>query len=385
MQYHKHMTVRTARSENISVAERFSRLSWPLFILMAGLLVFSLTMLYSAGGGAWRPYAMSQFLKILFGFGIFFFVALSNIKIWIRFSYVFYAVALVMVMMVFFTGHTGMGAQRWLNLGLFTIQQSELIKITLVMVLARYFAWMNSGQTSHIKNYIIPVILFIVPFVFILSQPDLGTGMSLAIIIAGMFFIVGANKNWFILGAVLSMLAAPVIWHTVLLDYQKSRIITFVNSDHDTRGSGYQIAQAKIAFGSGGWTGKGYMQGTQNQNQFLPAKQTDFIWTMVGEELGLFGALPLLGIFSAITLLLYRMAKLCRSRYSQLLIFGFGIEWFTYYFINIGMNMGLLPTVGVPLPLFSFGGSALLSLMFGLGLVQNCWVHRDLQLSSKGA
>jgi len=385
MPNYKYMTVRTARSENMSVSERLSRMSIPLLLLMSGILIFSLVMLYSAGRGQWMPYAVPQLVKMIFGLAVFFLAALSNIKVWLRFSYFFYALALIMTILVFFAGHTGMGAQRWLDLGFFTIQPSELIKITLVMVLARYFAWLNSGQISQIKNYIIPAVLFLIPFLFIIAQPDLGTAMSLAAIIAGMFFVVGANRNWFVLGAMAVILAAPIVWHTVLLDYQKSRIITFVNSEHDLKGSGYQVAQAKIAFGSGGWTGKGFIQGTQGQNQFLPEKQTDFIWTMVGEELGFFGALPLLGFFYLATLFFYKMAKLCRSRYSQLMIFGFGINWFTYYFINIGMNMGLLPTVGVPLPLFSFGGSALISLLFGFGLVQNCWVHRDLQLSSRGA
>jgi len=253
-----------------------------------------------------------------------------------------------------------------------------------VVVLARYFAWLNSGQIGQIKNYILPVALFLVPFAFIVAQPDLGTGLTLGLIIMGMFFIVGANRNWFILGAIVAILAAPVLWHTALHDYQRARIITFINPEFDVKGSGYQIAQAKIAFGSGGLVGNGYVRGTQNQNQFLPEKQTDFIWTMVGEELGFFGALLLLGLFFSISMILYRMSKLCRSRYAQLLICGFGMNWFAYYFINIGMNMGLLPTVGVPLPLFSFGGSALLSLLCGFGLVQNCWVHRDLQLSAKG-
>jgi rod shape determining protein RodA len=375
---------RSARSESMGVMEKVSMMSLPLLLLMCCILVFSLAMLYSAGGGLWAPYALPQLLKIALGFGMFFLAAMSNIKTWVRFSYFFYAVALAMVMLVLFAGHSGMGAQRWLNLGLFTVQPSEFIKIALVMVMARYFAWHNSVQVLQIKNYIIPVVLFLVPFAFIVAQPDLGTAMSLALTVVGMFFIVGANRNWFLLGVMFAILAAPVLWHTALRDYQKDRIITFLNSEHDVRGSGYQIAQAKIAFGSGGLTGKGYIQGTQNQNQFLPEKQTDFIWTMVGEELGFFGALLLLSFFYLIAVLLCRMAKLCRSRYAQLMIFGFGINWFAYYFINIGMNMGLLPTVGVPLPLFSFGGSALLSLMFGFGLVQNCWVHRDLQLSAKG-
>lgn len=381
---YKIMSKRTARSENMSLAERFSRMSFPLMALVGAILIYSAIMLYSAGGGSWSLYVFPQLLKILFGAAVFFAVAMTNIKFWIKFAYFYYSIALILVMMVFFVGHTGMGAQRWLNLGLFTIQPSEFIKMAMIVVLARYFAWYNSGQISQAKNYIIPAILFLVPFVFIVAQPDLGTGLTLMLIIAGMFFIVGANRNWFVFGAILAILMAPVVWHTMMHDYQRARIITFIKPEYDVKGRGYQITQAKIAFGSGGWTGKGYIQGTQGQNQFLPEKQTDFIWTMVGEELGFWGALALLGLFFGIAVMLYKMSKLCRSRYAQLMIFGFGVNWFSYYFINIGMNMGLLPTVGVPLPLFSFGGSALLSLMFGFGLVQNCWVHRDLQLSAKG-
>ncbi|MDR1027260.1 MAG: rod shape-determining protein RodA [Rickettsiales bacterium] len=375
---------RTARSENIGVAERIRQMSWPLTLLIFCLLGYSLVMLYSAGGGKVGPYVLPQLGKIALGLVVYFAVAASNIKTWIKFAYFYFGIAVLLVVAVNFIGHTGMGAQRWLNLGFITIQPSEFIKITLALVLARYFAWYNSGQVSQIKNYAIPTLLFLIPFAFIVAQPDLGTGMTLALQIVCMFFIVGANKNWFVIAAMAAILAAPVVWHTAMHPYQRARIITFVNPDHDAKGAGYQITQAKIAFGSGGMSGKGFARGTQGQNQFLPEKQTDFIWTLTGEELGFFGGIVLLGLFFGIAIMLYRMARLCRSRYAQLMIFGFAINWFAYYFINIGMNMGLLPTVGVPLPLFSFGGSALLSLMFGFGLVQNCWVHRDLQLSAKG-
>jgi len=368
----------------MSIGERISRLSVLLIVLMLALIGGSLFMLYSAGGGEFGRYVFPQILRIIFGFIIFFIVALSNIKIWIRSTYFFYAAVLILIVSVSLMGHTGGGAQRWLNFGFFTIQPSEFIRIAMVMVLARYFAWMNSGQTMQFKNYIIPTILFLIPFVFIVIQPDLGTAISLAAIIVSMFFVVGANRNWFFIGIIAAILAAPIVWHTVLLDYQKTRIITFMNPGHDSRGAGYQISQAKIAFGSGGITGRGFMQGTQGQNQFLPEKHTDFIWTMVGEEFGFVGALGLLGLFYAILVLLYRMAMSCRSRYSQLLIFGFGINWFVYFFMNISMNMGLIPTVGMPLPLFSFGGSAMLALLLGFGLVQNSWIHRDLQLPAKG-
>jgi len=368
----------------MSIGERISRLSVWLIVLMLSLIGMSLVMLYSAGGGEFGKYALPQILRVIFGFAIFFIVALSNIKIWIRSTYFFYAAVLILIILVSLVGHTGGGAQRWINFGFFTVQPAEFIRIAMVMVLARYFAWMNSGQAMQIKNYIIPTILFLVPFIFIIMQPDLGTALSLTIIIAGMFFAVGANRNWFFVGIIIAILAAPIVWHTVLLDYQKARIVTFMDPEHDSRGAGYQISQAKIAFGSGGFTGKGFIQGTQGQNQFLPEKHTDFIWTMVGEEFGFIGALGLLGVFYAILVLLYKMAMSCRSRYSQLLIFGFGINWFVYFYMNIGMNMGLLPTVGMPLPLFSFGGSAMLALLLGFGLAQNCWIHRDLQLPAKG-
>jgi len=380
----KYKTVRTARSENMSIGERISRMSITLMFLIFSVIGISLFMLYSAGGGEFGKYVFPQLLRIILGLIIFFTVSLTNIKIWIRSTYFFYAAVLFMIILVGLVGHTGMGAQRWINFGFFTIQPSEFIRIAMVMVLARYFAWMKSGEAIQIKSYIIPIILFMMPFVLILMQPDLGTALSLAIMIVSMFYMVGANRNWFFIGIIMTILAAPVIWHTVLLDYQKIRIITFLDPEHDTRGAGYQKHQARIAFGSGGVTGRGFLQGTQSQNQFLPEKHTDFIWTMVGEEFGFIGAFGLLGLFYAILALLYKMARSCRSRYSQLLIFGFGINWFVYFFMNIGMNMGLLPTVGMPLPLFSFGGSAMLALLLGFGLVQNSWIHRDLQLPAKG-
>jgi len=372
-------SVRTARSEKMHIMERLALMSPTLFCLISAVMSYSILMLCSAGGGAWQPYAGPQLLKILLGLFVFFAVALSNIKIWIRSAYFIYGAALLLLILVLFAGTTGMGAQRWLNLGIFTIQPSEFIKISLVVVMARYFAWNNSAQLNQIKYYIAPATLFLVPTVLILVQPDLGTALSLILVMIGMFWIVGANRAWFIIGTMAAILAAPIAWHS-LRDYQRNRIITFINPDYDVKGAGYQITQAKIAFGSGGWTGKGYIQGTQGQNRFLPEKQTDFIWTMVGEELGFWGSIVLLGLFFSVSWLLYRMSKSCRSRYAQLLISGLGLNWFVYYFINIGMNMGLLPTVGVPLPLFSFGGSALLSLMFGFGLAQNAWIHRDLQL-----
>ena len=375
---------RVSNASMMTIPEKIGRFSWVLFGLMCAVLAISILVLYSAGGGAWRPFALSQLVKIGIGFSVFFIAAFSNIKLWIKSAYVIYAIALIMVIMVTFVGHTGMGAQRWLNLGFMQVQPSEFIKIALVLALARYFAWMNSVELGQMKSYIAPICMLLMPFGLIMMQPDLGTALSLGMIAVGMFYGVGLHRKWFIIAGVLGVLAAPVMWFG-LHDYQRDRIITFVNPEHDARGAGYQINQAKIAFGSGGIIGKGYMKGSQSQQSFLPEKQTDFIFTMLGEEFGFIGAFGLLIMYSVIILVLFRCAKNCRNRFGQLVCFGFMLNFFVYYFINISMVLGLMPTVGVPLPLMSFGGSSLLSLMFGFGLCQNAYIHKDQQLSAKGS
>jgi len=379
-----YVSTRVSNANMMSFSEKLSRFSLVLFIPMCVVLLFSVVVLFSAGGGSWRPFALSQLLKIVFGMAIFFLVAFSNIKIWIKSAYFIYAIVLILIFLVTFIGDVGMGAQRWLSLGFINIQPSEFIKIALVLALARYFAWQNSIELSQFKNYLIPIAMLFVPFLLICAQPDLGTGISLALITVGMFYIVGANKKWFLIAGVLALLAAPMVWYGAMHDYQRNRIITFVNPELDARGSGYQINQAKIAFGSGGIIGKGYLSGTQAQQSFLPEKQTDFIFTMMGEEFGFIGAFMLLMIYTFIVIMLFWAAKTCRNRFGQLICFGFMLNFFIYYFINISMVLGILPTVGVPLPLMSYGGSSLISLLFGFGLCQNAHIHKDQQLSSRG-
>ncbi len=377
-------TTRVSNANMMTFSEKLSRFSWVLFIPMCVVLVLSLVVLFSAGGGSWYPFAISQLFKILLGLIIFFLVSFSNIKTWIKSAYFIYAIALIMVVLVTFVGDVGMGAQRWLSLGFINIQPSEFIKIALVLALARYFAWKNSVELLQFKNYLVPVLMLLVPFLLICAQPDLGTGLSLGLITIGMFYIVGANKKWFLIAGILGLLALPGVWFGAMHDYQRDRIITFINPDQDAKGAGYQINQAKIAFGSGGIVGKGYMSGTQSQQSFLPEKQTDFIFTMLGEEFGFLGAFMLLMTYTFIVIMLFWCAKTCRNRFGQLICFGFMLNFFIYYSINISMVLGLAPTVGVPLPLMSFGGSSLISLLFGFGLCQNAHIHKDQQLSSRG-
>ena len=282
---------RVSNANMMTISEKLSRFLWGLFLPMCIVLALSGMILFSAGGGKWQPFAAPQLFKILLGFVVFFYVAFSNIKIWLKSAYLIYAVAFILIVLVTFVGDVGMGAQRWLNLGFMNIQPSEFIKIALVLALARYFAWMNSVELTQSKNYVAPVLMTLIPFALIVAQPDLGTALSLMMIMLGMFYIVGAQKKWFIIVAILGLMAAPVVWFGGMHDYQRDRIITFINPDHDARGTGYQINQAKIAFGSGGIIGKGYMQGTQSQQSFLPEKQTDFIFTMLVKNLDLLGHL----------------------------------------------------------------------------------------------
>jgi len=380
------------------LGEKLRRFSWMMFALMVIVLALSIMTLYSAGTadcpdvmeacnrfGSWRPFALAQLSRIGVGMIVFFIAAFSDIKIWLRSSYLLYAGALLLIILVTLVGHTGMGATRWLNLGFITVQPSEFIKIGLVLVLARYFAWMNSVELEQFRNYLLPAAFVAVPFMLIVAQPDLGTALSIAFISIGFLYIVGAKRQWFIIGAIIAAIAAPAVWSFGLHGYQKQRIMTFIQpGTADPAGAGYQIAQAKIAFGSGGFTGKGYMQGTQSQLAFLPEKHTDFIFTMFGEELGFIGGFLLVTLYSIMTGIMFWWSKTTRNRFGQLVCFGFMLNFFVYYFINIAMVLGLMPTVGVPLPLMSFGGSSLLSLLFGFGLVQNARIHRDVQLSAKG-
>ena len=216
-------TTRVSNANMMTFGEKLSRFSWALFIPMCVVLLFSVVVLFSAGNGSWQPFALSQLLKICAGMGIFFIVAFSNIKTWIKSAYFIYAIALIMVVLVTFIGDVGMGAQRWLSLGFINIQPSEFIKIALVLALARYFAWQNSVELSQFKNYLVPVLMLLVPFVLICAQPDLGTGISLGLITVGMFYIVGANKKWFLIAGILGLLALPVVWYGGMHDYQRAR------------------------------------------------------------------------------------------------------------------------------------------------------------------
>ena len=295
-------------------------------------------------------------------------VAVVDIRIWMRWAFVLYGVALVLLVAVDLHGVGRMGAQRWIDLGFIQLQPSEIMKITLVLALARYFHGAGNQDVGRPMFLLPPLVMVLLPAALVLKQPDLGTAMMLALAGGAMFFLAGVRVWKFALVLAAGAGAVPVAWK-FMREYQRQRILTFLNPENDPLGAGYHILQSKIALGSGGLFGKGFMQGTQSHLDFLPEKQTDFIFTMLAEEWGMVGGVVLVGLYALIMVYGYALSLRCRSQFGRLVGLGLTTTFFLYVFINIAMVMGLVPVVGVPLPLISYGGTAMLTLLFGFGLI----------------
>lgn len=357
-------------------------LNWPLALLLTAVAGVGFLMLYSVAGGSFQPWGEPQMKRFGLGFALMIFVAMIPIYFWRNVALLAYLVALALLVAVEFFGAVGMGAQRWIDLGFMRLQPSELMKITLVMVLAAYYDWLPLGRTSKPAFVLIPVILIMIPVFLVLKQPDLGTSILLLVAGAIMMFLAGVHWAYFaaVLAAGIGLITAVfqsrgTDWQ-LLADYQYRRIDTFIDPSTDPLGAGYHITQSKIALGSGGWTGRGFMQGTQSRLNFLPEKHTDFIFTTLAEEFGFLGAISLLTLYALIIVFCVASAMANRDRFSSLMILGVAATFFLFFAVNMSMVMGLAPVVGVPLPLVSYGGSAMLILMIGFGLVQSAHVHR---------
>ena len=357
-------------------------INWPLVILLTAIAGVGLLMLYSVAGGSMTPWAEPQMKRYALGLTVMFVVAMVPIWFWRNMSVMAYLVALALLVAVEFFGTVGMGAQRWINLGFMRLQPSELMKIAMVMILAAYYDWLPIKKTSHPFWVLVPVFIILLPTFLVLTQPDLGTAILL---VAGgglMMFLAGVHWAYFatviaagIGGIYTVFLSRGTDWQ-LLKDYQFRRIDTFLDPSSDPLGAGYHITQAKIAMGSGGWTGRGFMQGTQSRLNFLPEKHTDFIFNTLAEEFGFVGGFSLLTLYVLILVFCIVSALQNRDRYSSLLILGIGVTFFLFFAVNMSMVMGLAPVVGVPLPLVSYGGSAMLVLMLAFGLVQSAHIHR---------
>ena len=374
---------RLIRAEpTFGIATKLWQISWFYVLLLCLLAGVGYVALYSAAGGSPEPYASRHIIRFGFGLVMMLCMALVDIRFIARLSYVVYGFSVALLILVLRMGHVGKGAQRWIELGGLQLQPSELAKIGLVMALAAWFhkaSWERMGNPLFL---IPPAIMILVPVGLILKEPNLGTAVITAIVGGAMFLAAGV-RWWKMLLVALPVPFAAQLAFAHLHDYQRARITTFLNPESDPLGAGYNIIQSKIALGSGGLWGKGFLQGTQGHLNFLPEKQTDFIFTMLAEEFGLVGGLALLTLLGMIVAGGVGIALRCRHHYGRLVALGIATNFFMYVFVNVAMVMGAIPVGGVPLPLVSHGGSAMLTTMFGFGLLMSVHVHRDTEFGER--
>ena len=361
--------------------------NWGLLLLILAAAAVGFIMLYSVAGGSMAPWADAQIKRFLIGLIGMFIIAIIPIWFWRNVSGLAYLMSLGLLVFVDLFGSTGMGAQRWIDLGFMRLQPSEFAKITLVMVMAAYYDWLPADRVSKPLWVIVPIILILIPVALVLKQPDLGTSLLLLIAGATVMFIAGLHWAYFAtviaagVGTIFAVFQSRGTDWQLLKNYQYRRIDTFLDPASDPLGAGYHITQSKIALGSGGWAGRGFMQGTQTRLNFLPEKHTDFIFTTIAEEFGFVGGISLLVIYVLIVLFCLASAMKTRDRFSSLLIMGIAMTFFLFFAVNMSMVMGLAPVVGVPLPLVSYGGSAMLVLLGAFGLIQSAHIHRPRGVS----
>ncbi|MBP5215651.1 MAG: rod shape-determining protein RodA [Alphaproteobacteria bacterium] len=348
--------------------DKLFNMSFAYIIFIVILALVGTMTLYSAGNGSWYPWAVKHLLRFGVALLLMFGLALVDAKYYYRFSYAFYFITLLLLVAVELIGHRGMGAQRWINLYFFKLQPSEFMKIGMVLFMARYFSTITIQGIQSVRGIIIPAIFTILPVVLIALEPDLGTALMLLLTAGMMFFAVGVQWWKFAGIGLVAGGCLPLIWK-FLHEYQRNRVLIFFDPERDPLGTGYHIIQSKIAFGSGGIFGKGFLHGTQTHLNFLPEKHTDFIFTMFSEEFGMLGSLLLLALNVAVLIWGYMFAFRTRNYFARLTIIGLNTNYFLYVFINIAMVMGLLPVVGVPLPLISYGGTVMFSIMASFGII----------------
>lgn len=369
----------TVVQPRMRLRHKLANLEWAMLFLILAVAGFGFAMLYSAASGSFDPWASRQIVRFAAGLALLLAVAMIDLRTWIQLAYPIYGLTLALLVFVEMAGEIGMGAQRWIDVGFIQLQPSEIMKVALVLALARYFHQLEFGKVRRPQYLIVPVVLVLAPVALVLVQPDLGTAVMLMLMAGGFFFMAGVPAWMF--GVVLGAAAAavPLAWN-FLHDYQRNRILFFLDPERDPLGAGYHIIQSKIAIGSGGLFGKGFLEGTQAQLNFLPERQTDFIFTMVAEELGMAGALGLLALYALLIAYGYAIAMRSRSHFGRMLAIGLTINLFLYVFINTAMVMGLIPVVGVPLPLISYGGTAMMTVLIGFGLMNSVNIHRDVPI-----
>ena len=361
-------------STSYSFFDKLKAVDYFLIIIVAIIGSISVFAIYSTESGNFSFYTKNHLTRFLVFFSMFLVLSFVRVSVWFRQAYIFYILGILLLLLVIFFGISASGSKRWINLFIMNLQPSELMKIAIIVCFARYYHRIQSSDIQSYKYLLQPIILLLIPCYLVITQPDLGT----AILIAGsglaIIWLAGLNLKYFIYSGLILLVSLPFVI-SILKPYQKARILTFFNPDRDPLGAGYQIIQSKIAIGSGGLLGKGFLQGTQSYLEFLPEKHTDFIFTLFSEEFGFVGSMVLILLY---VLLIYRIIRIgfsSRSFFAKLYCFGFASGLFLYIFVNIAMVIGLLPIVGAPLPIMSYGGSSMLSIMLGLSIVMSCKIY----------
>ena len=362
--------------DNLSFRDKILALDFSLIFLILLLGVISFFAMYSTEQGKFGYYTENHLYRFFIFFIVFIIVSFFRIQFWYNSAYLFYFIILVLLFAVDFFGVTASGSKRWINLFFINLQPSELMKIALIIFLARYYYKIPSEHTTHIKHILIPLVALVIPVSLVISQPDLGTAILIALGGITVIWLTGFRIKYFLYTFLVSICLIPA-GVSFLQPYQKSRILSFFNPEKDPLGAGYQIIQSKIAVGSGGIFGKGFLQGSQSYLDYLPQKHTDFIFTLFSEEFGFIGSIILLLIYVMIIYRIIIIGNQSRNNFARLYCFGFATAFFAYVAVNMLMVLGLLPIVGAPLPIMSYGGSSMLSIMIGLAIVMSCKIYQQ--------
>ncbi len=368
------MIQRHSLNSDLSFIQKVKELDYILLISILILSFVSLSVMYSTDGGEILYHTKSHFSKIAIFFPLMIIIAFFNIKYWHTFAYFFYLIIILLLIWVSFFGLKASGSQRWMDLYLFVLQPSELMKISIILCLAKYYHRIKIENVNSFTGIIFVLTIILIPTIFVVSQPDLGTSVLIALSGLIVLWLGGVRVKYFIFSLITFLISLPFII-SFLKPYQKLRILSFLNPDRDPLGAGYQIIQSKIAIGSGGLDGKGFLKGTQSYLDFLPEKHTDFIFTLFSEEFGFIGSIGLLILYTIIIIRIIRIGAISRSNFSKLFCFGFAFSIFIYIVVNLSMVLGLLPIVGSPLPIMSYGGSSMLATMIGFGIVLSAKVN----------
>ena len=380
LQFSIMITVRL-NTRNYSLFEKLKSVDYFLILIIILIGAISVFAIYSTERGEFSFYTKNHLLRLLVFFGMFLALSFIRITFWYKNAYLFYTVGVSLLFITLFFGLMASGSRRWVDLYFLNLQPSEIMKIAIIVCFARYYHRIQTAEIQNYKFILVPLILLLIPCYLVLQQPDLGTSILIAGTGVIIIWLAGLNIKYFVYSTLLLIVSLPFVV-SLLKPYQKSRILTFFNPDRDPLGAGYQIIQSKIAIGSGGFFGKGFLKGTQSYLEFLPEKHTDFIFTLFSEEFGFIGSIILLLLY---ILLIYRIISIgfyAKSFFSKLFCFGFASAIFLYIFVNISMVLGLLPIVGAPLPIMSYGGSSMLSIMLGLSIVMSCKIYSQDQISN---